>query len=179
MAKGNKKLNPYFLYMQEQRKLRPEWAKLTNVELMEKCDAGWRSLTEIEQQKYRDKSQTCEASTGRKKGEVRLGANDALGRPLAEIRRRDSEKKAEEDERRRLPSCIVENAMKSNNLKEAQFVVMSSSVYTHSVSHCRLQSVLSAELAVVRFSLNAGICRQHCRPSSSPALVSTGYSATM
>ena len=173
MAKGNKKLNPYFLYMQEQRKLRPEWAKLTNVELMEKCDAGWRSLTEIEQQKYRDKSQTCEASTGRKKGEVRLGANDALGRPLAEIRRRDSEKKAEEDERRRLPSCIVENAMKSNNLKEAQFVVMSSSVFAFSES---LPPVcVPAELAVVRFSLNAGI-ETALQAFLQPGSIPTGYS---
>ena len=93
-------------------------------------DPLWTRLSPDQQQKFKTEGQFCAAggedkdAAKRRKGEVRSGGLDSLGRSLADIRRRDTELRSREVFKQTMPARLVEEARKRGKLREKTFYII-------------------------------------------------------
>jgi len=147
--------------MMEQKKRIPAWSNKSFPELSGLCSNGWKSLSQIDKQRYEEMKlnanlQDAGAISGeRKKGEVRIrGGYDSLGNPLEEIQRRDLHRKQEALMKIRMVDTELEEALHADRLEIKQFNVLVTNVF---VKIDEDQIYVPAEISIAKFSLNSGV----------------------
>jgi len=157
---GKSKLNSYFFFMQEQRRVKPAWKDKSNQELMVLCDKLWQGLSPQEKMRFEDMKKDHVEKDGRererKKGEVRIsGGLDHLGRPLAEIERRDRELRIQGENKIKAVENLVESAALGGTLETKEFFVIQTNVFVKTEEDPPFY--VPAEISIAKFSLQGGV----------------------
>ena len=65
-------VNPYFLFMQEQRQRVPGWANRSNAELQLLCDPLWKALSKEEKSVYKEQKKALRKTERENRLQVRI-----------------------------------------------------------------------------------------------------------